>query len=56
MGCQIRGRIVIYLYFYQIIKQKRIDIVNSTKKVLNRIVSVTAKLMDNTAKGGRTQF
>ena len=46
-GCQIRRGIVSYLYFDQICKQKIIDIPNNTKKVLNRIVSVSAKLIIN---------
>ena len=32
MGCQIRRRIVTDLYFYQIFKQKIIDMVNIIKK------------------------
>ena len=34
-----------YLYFDQVCKQKIIDILNDTKKILNRIVSISAKLV-----------
>ena len=36
-----------YLYFDQICKQKIIDTLNNTKKILNRIVSVSAKSIIN---------
>ena len=36
-----------YLSYYQICKQKIIGMLNNTKKILNRIVSISAKLIIN---------
>ena len=50
IGCQVRGRIVIYLYFlshFQTKNNRTIELLNNTKKLLSRIVSVAPKLTIN---------